>query len=93
MLKFMGLNRENEICTKNNTFTNRFAQTNGVTIVALVTTIVILLILAGISIVTLTGENGLIKKARKSKRKCRNRWGKRSSRSFYRTSDAKKQIW
>ena len=42
----------------------------GITIIALVVTIVILLILAGISIATLTGDNGLIKNARRSKRKC-----------------------
>ena len=35
----------------------------GITIIALVVTIVILLILAGISIATLTGDNGLIKNA------------------------------
>ena len=45
----------------------------GITIIALVVTIVILLILAGISIATLTGDNGLIKNARRRKRKCRNR--------------------
>ena len=40
--------------------------------------IIILLILAGISIATLTGENGLIKNARRSKRKCGNRQRKRN---------------
>lgn len=39
----------------------------GITILALSVTIIILLILAGISVATLTGENGLIKNARKSK--------------------------
>ena len=39
----------------------------GITILALLVTIIILLILAGISVATLTGENGLIKNARKSK--------------------------
>ena len=34
----------------------------GITLVALVITIIILLILAGISIATLTGENGLFKR-------------------------------
>ena len=39
----------------------------GITILALSVTIIILLILAGISVATLTGENGLIKNTRKSK--------------------------
>ena len=39
----------------------------GITLIALVVTIVILLILAGISISMLTGENGVITQARKSK--------------------------
>lgn len=40
---------------------------NGITLVALVITIVILLILAGVTIVTLTGDNGLITKAGQAK--------------------------
>ena len=36
---------------------------NGITLIALVITIIVLLILAGISIATLTGENGLLTKA------------------------------
>ena len=39
----------------------------GITLVALVITIIILLILAGISIRTLTGENGLMKKVQEGK--------------------------
>ena len=39
----------------------------GITLIALVVTIVVLLILAGISISMLTGENGVITQARKSK--------------------------
>ena len=49
--------------------TNRQA---GITLIALIVTIVILLILVGISIGILTGENGLIKNARKCKRTNRN---------------------
>ena len=45
----------------------------GITILALSITIIILLILTGISIATLTGENGLIKNARKCKGASRNR--------------------
>ena len=36
---------------------------NGITLIALVITIIVLLILAGVTIVTLTGDNGLITKA------------------------------
>lgn len=35
----------------------------GITLIALVITIIVLLILAGVTIVTLTGDNGLLKKA------------------------------
>ena len=42
---------------------------NGITLIALVITIIILLILAGISIATLTGENGLLTKATTAKEK------------------------
>ena len=45
----------------------------GITILALSVTIIILLILAVISVSMLTGENGLIKNARKSQRTIRNR--------------------
>ena len=40
----------------------------GITLIALVVTIVVLLILAGVTIGTLTGENGTIKKAQEAKR-------------------------
>lgn len=41
---------------------------NGITLIALVITIIILLILAGITISTLTGENGLLTKANTAKK-------------------------
>ena len=41
----------------------------GITMIALIITIIILLILAGVSIALLTGENGLIKKAELAKQK------------------------
>lgn len=41
----------------------------GITLIALIITIIILLILAGISIATLTGENGILKKAVQSNEK------------------------
>lgn len=39
----------------------------GITLIALVITIIVLLILAGISIAMLTGDNGLLTKASKAK--------------------------
>ncbi len=42
-------------------------QNKGITLIALVITIIVLLILAGISIATLTGENGILKKASTAK--------------------------
>ena len=41
----------------------------GITLIALIITIIVLLILAGVSIAMLTGENGLIAKAATSKAK------------------------
>ncbi len=38
-------------------------ENNGITLIALVITIIVLLILAGVTIVTLTGDNGLLQKA------------------------------
>ena len=40
---------------------------NGITLIALVITIIVLLILAGITIAMLTGENGILNKAKDSK--------------------------
>ena len=42
---------------------------NGITLIALVITIIVLLILAGVSIATLTGENGILSKASAAKEK------------------------
>jgi len=41
----------------------------GITLIALVITIIVLLILAGVSIATLTGENGILVSASKSREK------------------------
>ena len=41
----------------------------GITLIALVITIIVLLILAAVSIATLTGENGILSKANDSKMK------------------------
>ena len=40
-----------------------FKKENGITLVALVITIIVLLILAAVSIATLSGENGLFRRA------------------------------
>ena len=42
---------------------------NGITLIALVVTIIVLLILAGVSISMLTGENGILKRAREAAEK------------------------
>ena len=44
-------------------------QRNGITLIALVVTIIILLILAGISITMLTGQNGILNRAQEAKEK------------------------
>ena len=41
----------------------------GITLIALVITIIVLLILAGVAIMTLTGENGLLRKNTKCSRR------------------------
>ena len=40
---------------------------NGITLIALVITIIVLLILAGVTIATLTGDNGILTKAQNAK--------------------------
>lgn len=42
-------------------------KTDGITLIALVITIIVLLILAGISIASLTGQNGILSKANQAK--------------------------
>ena len=42
---------------------------NGITLIALVITIIVLLILAGVTIATLTGDNGILGKANEAKTK------------------------
>ena len=45
----------------------KFSAKNGITLIALVITIIVLLILAGVAILTLTGEDGMITRAAWSK--------------------------
>lgn len=44
-----------------------FTQKNGITLIALVITIIVLLILAGVTISTLTGDNGILTQTKKAK--------------------------
>ena len=44
---------------------------NGITLIALIITIIVLLILAGISIQMLTGDNGILTRAGEAKEKTR----------------------
>lgn len=50
-----------------NDYLTHTKQKSGITLIALVITIVVLLILAGVTIATLTGENGIIAKANQAK--------------------------
>ena len=50
-----------------NTNETKTTQNTGITLIALVITIIVLLILAGVTIASLTGENGLLKRAQKAK--------------------------
>ena len=46
---------------------NKLKEMKGITLIALVITIIVLLILAGVSIATLTGENGILTQATNAK--------------------------
>ena len=48
---------------------NKLKEVKGITLIALVITIIVLLILAGVSIATLTGENGILTRATNAKNK------------------------
>ena len=52
---------------RTNFINKKISELSGITLIALVITIIVLLILAGITIATLTGDNGLIEKANASK--------------------------
>ena len=59
----------------------RKKENEGITLIALVVTIIVLLILAGISIAMLTGENGILKRAREAKEETKIRSRRRSKRT------------
>ena len=48
---------------------NNLNKEKGITLIALIITIIVLLILAGVSIATITGENGLLERAKNAKEK------------------------
>ena len=50
-----------------NTKNNQLRESKGITLIALVITIILLLILAGVTIATLTGDNGILTRAQKAK--------------------------
>ena len=52
--------------------TNDLRKESGITLVALVVTIVVLLILAGVSINLVVGQNGLINRAKEATQKTKN---------------------
>ena len=47
----------------------KLEKAKGITLIALVITIIVLLILAGITIASITGENGILRKSTKCSRK------------------------
>ena len=48
---------------------NEVRRNSGITLIALVVTIIILIVLAGVSISMLTGQNGILKRAAEAKEK------------------------
>ena len=46
--------------------TNKSKQEKGITLIALVLTIIVLMILAAVSVATLTGDNGILTKAKEA---------------------------
>ena len=47
----------------------KLEKSKGITLIALVITIIVLLILAGVTIASITGENGILRKSTKCSRK------------------------
>ena len=63
---------EKEIMKIKNKNKVNYSSPNGITLIALVVTIVVLLILAGVSMSVLFGDSGLIEKAKKAQDKWNN---------------------
>ena len=47
----------------------KIKETRGITLIVLIITIIILIILSGVIIITLTGENGIIERAKTAREK------------------------
>ena len=58
----------NKTREKEEVLMNNLKRKNGITLIALVITIIALLILAGVTIATLTGENGILSQAQNAKK-------------------------
>ena len=54
-------------------FTSKFRKNKGITLIALVVTIIVLLVLAGVSIAMLTGQNGILKRTAQAKEETSNK--------------------
>lgn len=54
---------------RTNFINKKISEQSGITLIALVITIVVILILAGVTIATLTGDNRIVTKSTKCKRK------------------------
>lgn len=64
----MKKSRENKgIVAKNSSSINNEMKTKGITLIALVITVIVLLILAGVGVATLTGDNGILTRAGNAK--------------------------
>ena len=64
--------KENKITNKKEIKKGLKYREKGITLIALIVTIIILLILAGVSIAMLTGENGILTQAQKAKNETEN---------------------
>ncbi len=60
-------NNENKVSLKNQNHLIHSTNSSGITLIALVITIIVLLILAGVSIAMLTGQNGILTQAQNAK--------------------------
>ncbi len=68
--KLTKIKKQNELInTENTLYLKTRKEQKGITLIALVITIIVLLILAGVSIATLTGENGILNRAKDASKK------------------------
>ena len=69
-----------EVKSEKSILKKKVKNNRAITLIALVITIIVLLILAGVSIATLTGENGILTRAEDAKTETRGRTSRRRSR-------------